>query len=129
MSEAQTTKPCNLEIACAELGRALVKSAKKADEKVLNELLAVLEEQGPYAMALYLRTRHKEVNTSIAPLMAKKLADILRKNQPEQNDDVLMNLLRDIAEDLDDLLLAHEILRTALAYARYYRKAISQQGE
>ena len=127
MSEDRTTE--NLDIICAELGREIAENTKEADEKMLNALLAVVEEQGPYAMALYLRAKHKDINKNIAPLMARRLARLLQKGKPKHNEAALMDLLRDIAEDLDNLLFAHEILRIALSYARYYRKAISQKGE
>lgn len=41
------------------------------EEKILNEALAVLEEQGPYAMFLYISARYKE---GVWPMPFRRIA-------------------------------------------------------
>lgn len=119
MVEAQMT---NLDIQCAELGRRLV-DIRGMDEKTVNALMNVLEEQGPYAMFLYLRARHNQV----AGPVTEQALDFLRKpvifgHKVGETNDVFEAIQR-LAKDLDDLLFVRDLLRTALSYARYHLKA------
>lgn len=115
----------NLDIQCAELGRQLSEipddRGKPIEEKVFNEALAVLEEQGPYAMFLYLNARHKKWATAISEKSLTFLKDVF-KDRLDGAEDSLAAVKR-LAEDLDDLLFARDLLRTALSYARYHLKA------
>ncbi len=120
MSEIQTL---NLDIQCAELGRRLA-NIRGMDEKTVNALISVLEEQGPYAMFLYLHARH---NREIASLISREALDFLKKpeifgHKVGEPDNVL-DAVKNLAGDLDDLLFARDLLRTALSYARYHLKA------
>jgi len=98
------------------------------EERVLNAALAVLEEQGPYAMFLYLQARHEKVakpTSNESPDFSSKSLDFLKdvfKDQLGGVDDILDAVER-LAEDLDDLLFARDLLRVALSYARYHLKA------
>ena len=105
----------NLEVKCAELGEKL---AGKASEKVLNEALAVLEEQGVYAAFLYLRARHGNIAGELLSACQAFLRDVfpLTKEDP-------LETAKELAQNLDNLLFARELLRTAFAYARYHVKA------
>ncbi|WP_210534609.1 hypothetical protein [Thermosulfurimonas marina] len=109
----------NLDIRCAELGRELAK--KVADEKVFNQALAVLEEQGPYAMFLYLKARHDKVAGAICDAFREFLKETFSGRLDGTND--VLDAVKTLAEDLDALLFARDLLRTALSYARYHLKA------
>ncbi len=117
MREAQMT---NLDIQCAELGRQIA-GIRDMDEKTINAALSVLEEQGLYAMFLYLQARHNNV----ASTMSAKTLNFLRDNFRNQLDGVndILEAIKKLSEDLDDLLFARDLLRTALSYARYHLKA------
>jgi len=106
----------NLDIRCAEAGRKLGEAIK--DEKVLNDALAVLEEHGPYAMFLYVRARHKEVTSSLEEPLKKLLGDALHIRENDA-----LDVAKKIAQNLDLLLFARDLLRTALIYARFHLKA------
>jgi len=110
----------NLDICCAELGYQLA-NIKGMEEKVINAALTVLEEQGPYAMFLYLKARHSEVARSIE----EKAMNFLRDIFPDQvgNSKDALDAVKNLAKDLDTLLFARDLLRTALSYARYHLKA------
>ncbi|SNB74488.1 hypothetical protein [Thermoflexus hugenholtzii] len=106
----------NLDIRCAEAGRSLGESIK--DEKVLNDALAVLEEHGPYAMFLYVRARHNNVASDFE----RPLVDLLKETLKRDGKDIL-DIVKSVADDLDALLFARDLLRNALIYARFHLKA------
>jgi len=117
MSEIQMT---NLDIQCADLGRKIA-GIKNMDEKTINAALSVLEEQGPYAMFLYVRARHKEIAPKIEAECAKRLKGTFQNRIPDSQD--MLKVVQALAGNLDDLLFARDLLRTALSYARYHLKA------
>jgi hypothetical protein len=116
----------NLEVRCAELGEKLAK-IDGVSEKVLNEALAVLEEQGVYAAFLYLKARYNVVAGKFLGLCQEFLGEVfsLEQGDPlevalEQGDP--LEVAKALARDLDNLLFARELLRTAFVYARYHVK-------
>lgn len=114
----------NLDIRCAEAGRYLAhieKVEKSALEKALQDALAVLEEQGVYAMFLYLKARHKEVACEFQKCLVELLQEAF--NDKIQTGEDSLKAARKLANNLDDLLFARELLRNALSYARYHLKA------
>jgi hypothetical protein len=116
----------NLDIQCAETGRQLAEikgdKDKRIEEKVLNEALSVLEEQGPYAMFLYVRARHDKIATAFDEACKALLQNAFKDRLGEQAD--VLDIIKSLAEgSLDDLLFARDLLRTALSYARYHLKA------
>ena len=122
MSEVQMT---NLDIQCAELGRKLAEiqddKGNRIEEKVFNEALAVLEEQRPYAMFLYLKAKHNKVADPISSESLRFLRKIFPGRLDGTND--ILDAVKVLAENLDDLLFARELLRIAFSYARYHLKA------
>jgi len=118
----------NLDFECAALGREL---AREADEKLLTDALGVLEEQGVYAFFLYLKAREKNQDT-----IYKKCWDFLKKTPHGQpllsqstNNNNVFDELKSLANQLDDLLFARDLLRQTLIYARYHVKAQSEAGK
>lgn len=111
----------NLDLRCAALGKQL---ADKANEKLLTDALAVLEEQGVYAFFLYLKARGKDEGARVS----EACRDFLKKTpqvQPllaQPTNDVFLEL-QTLAADLDGLLLARDLLRQGLVYGRYHAKA------
>lgn len=119
----------NLDLACAGLGSELA-GIQNAEEKLLTSTLSVLEEQGVYAFFLYLRARGGQPGGEIS----KKCHAFLKKH-PAANplltdgySDVLQHIREKLVDDLDGLLLARDLLRQALIYARYHAKAGSAGG-
>lgn len=117
MSETQIN---NLDIRCAELGRELA-NIPNMEEKILNAALTVLEEQGPYAMFLYLKAKHSDVADPISGKSLSFLKDVFHNRLDGAND--ILDAIKRLAENLDDLLFARDLLRMALSYARYHLKA------
>ncbi len=115
-----SSKPENLDIQCAELGHKLA-GIPNMEEKVINAALSILEEQGPYAMFLFLQARHNTVAGAISEKSLGFLKDVFTNQLDGVND--ILNAVKKLADNLDDLLFARDLLRTALSYARYHLKA------
>lgn len=116
----QVSPITNLDIRCAETGQRLA-GIKGMEEKVLNNTLAVLEEQGLYAMFLYVKARHKEVANKFQEYCVALLQEVFKERIQNKSD--ALEVVRQLAESLDDLLFARELLCNALSYARYHLKA------
>lgn len=110
-----------VDILCAEVGRKLA-NLRNMEEKIFNEALAVLEEQGPYAMFLYISARYKKGN--LAQAFQEHCLSLLREvfGDKIQTDGDALVTIKQLANDLDDLLFARDLLRNALGYARYHLK-------
>lgn len=112
----------NLDFACAKVGKDIANSSSDDLEKVITDALAVLEEQGIYAMFLFLKTRGGSGGENVK----EKIYEFL-KVTPQQapllseNGDVFTSL-QQMAKDLDKLLLARDLVRQALVYARYHAR-------
>lgn len=112
----------NLDLACARTGQAIAEKPSKELEKLVTSALAVLEEQGVYALFLFLKTRGGKA----APTIEQKVREFL-KTTPQRapllsGDGDVFALLQSMSEDLDKLLLARDLLRQTLVYARYHAR-------
>jgi hypothetical protein len=118
----------NMDLACAKAGKTIAERPSKELENLVTSALAVLEEQGIYALFLFLKTR----GGSGAENVNEKIHEFL-KVTPQQapllsdNDDVFISL-QQMAEDLDRLLLARDLVRQTLVYARYHAR-VTQKSE
>jgi hypothetical protein len=115
----------NFDLACAELGRKLAED-NGIDETVFTAALAVLEEQGPYACFLYLKARHGREYELINSKAVVFLSEIV--SDQNQGNDALAFVKR-LADDLDQLLFARDLLRQVFVYARYHAKARASTGD
>ena len=118
----------NLDLACARTGQAIAEKPSKELEKLVTSALAVLEEQGVYALFLFLKTRGGKA----APTIEQKVREFL-KTTPQRapllsGDGDVFELLQSMSEDIDKLLLARDLLRQALVYARYHAR-VPQKSE
>lgn len=121
----------NLDLVCAQAAKTIVdqSSQKKELEKLLTSALAVLEAQGVYAMALFLKAKGSKIGEDLI----QKLREFL-KNTPQQapllSDDAdVFTSLQHMAKDLDKLLLTRDLIRQTLVYARYYARALQGSKE
>lgn len=116
----------NLDLKCAELGERLAREPK-VEEKLLNDALAVLEEQGVYAFFLYLKDRGgdggERVKTECADFLQRVPTD-----RPLLGPGYVFEELQGLGRDLDRLLFARDLLRRALVYGRYHAKARGKRG-
>lgn len=115
----------NLDLACAREGKAIAEKPSKELEKIVTDALAVLEEQGLYASFLYLKAQTKK-SKEIAKSVSDKLFTFL-KAIPQQKPLLpatpdIFPALQALAEDIDKLLLALDLVRQTLVYARYHAR-------
>lgn len=110
----------NLDIRCAEVGRELA-NINDMEEKILSDALAVLEEQGLYAMFLYVKARYKGVASDFQRHCKTLLQEVFNERISTSAD--VLEVVKRLAENLDDLLFARDLLRGALSYARCHLKA------
>lgn len=117
----------NLDLACAKVGKTIAERPSDDLHKVITDALAVLEEQGLYAIFLYLEKAVSETKKKdVAKDIIQKLYKFL-KVTPQQapllsdNADVFTSL-QQMAKYLDKLLLARDLVRQTLVYARYHAR-------
>lgn len=106
----------NLDMECARLGAEL---GTKSHHKTLTDALAVLEEQGVYAFFLFLaqKSERKPIIESCGAFLKEHLPGGFG------SDNDVFKATQEIATDIDKLLLARDLLRQCLIYARYHAKA------
>lgn len=111
----------NFDVKCAQLAEKLAEGANSERENLLTGGLGVLQEQGVYAFFLFLESTKKENSKLISRKCARFLGDqgFFANNGSKK----LFDDLKLLAEKLDDLLFARELLMQALVYARYHAKA------
>ncbi len=119
----------NLDLACAKVGKTIAERPSKELENLVTNALAVLEEQGIYALFLFLKAR----GGTLAENVSQKLHEFL-EGTPQQaplisaNTDNVFTSLQQMADDLDRLLPARDLVRQALVYARYHAR-VPQKSE
>lgn len=119
----------NLDYICIKYGQQMHKDERS--ESIIKNALGVLKEDGVYAMFLWLETKGKEINRKIIPLLNEDaIRKILLKGSDRFPDDFnkLMGTLKDIAQDIDKLLLMKKLLERTLTYALYHSK-INESAE
>lgn len=133
----------NLDYLCMKYGHEIAecKGKKKSDkENLVTKALGVLQENGPYAMFLYLEGASKN---DIAGYCKKILLNLFRKEQqladcikseatiPPKDDKFpnIMAWLRKVSADVDSLFFIKKIYQQVLIYARYHIKALEETKE
>lgn len=121
----------NLDLACAKAGENIAERPSKDLANLITNALAVLEEQGVYALFLFLKAQTGK-NKQIAESVSDKLHEFLKVTPHHTpllpGDDDIFTALQGMAEDLDKLLLAQDLLRQSLVYARYHAR-VPQESE
>ena len=132
----------NLDYLCMKYGHEIAEcEGKKTDkENLVTKALGVLQENGPYAMFLYLEGHSKN---DIAGYCKKALLNLFRKEQqladcikvettiPQKDDKFsdIMAWLRKISSDVNKLFFIKKIYQQVLIYARYHIKALEETKE
>lgn len=132
----------NLDYLCMKYGNEIAEcEGKKTDkENLVTKALGVLQENGPYAMFLYLEDHSKK---DIASYCKRTLLNLFRKEQqladcikseatiPPKDDEFpnIMAWLREVSSDVDRLFFLKKICQQVLIYARYHIKALEETEE
>ncbi len=116
----------NLDYLCIKYGQQMAKDS----ENTIRNALGVLQEDGVYAMFLWLESKDRGIRKEIIPLLneeeiKKYLLNDLQKSDSQNFPEGFMEFcekLKDIAKDIDKLLLMKKILERTLTYALYHAK-------
>ncbi len=113
----------NLDLACAKAGKTIAEKPSKELENLITSALAVLEEQGVYALFIFLKTQGKNVGQTVGSKLHEFLRNIPKQN-PLLSEDVndIFTALQKMDGNLDSLLLSRDLLRQTLVYARYHAR-------
>jgi hypothetical protein len=137
----------NLDKVAAESAQAMVKKAKEDPqvkknvkkpvdtlERLATKALGVLQEQGVYAMMLFLFSRTSD-EKEVAPLIRSQIYEALRKlpgfeteSIEDNSDKALEYFTRKVLNNIDTLLLVRDLYEQTLIYARYAAKAEGKGG-
>jgi hypothetical protein len=114
----------NLDFICAEYGRR-IGDDRTVEEALLNKAIGVLQENGVYALMLYLSSRG-----STERVGAERIRDTLVDLWYDQRLTICTGQRRDhfttaqeLSQNLDKLLLVKSLCEQTLIYARYHAKA------
>ena len=118
----------NLDYICAEYGRRIGDDAAiepELLERMVNKAIGVLQENGVYALVLYLSSRgsrEQAVARNIKAALKKLWYDQrLAICVPPERDE--FETVQQLADNLDKLLLVKDLCEQTLIYARYHAKA------
>lgn len=133
----------NLDKLAAELAQSMVNKAKRdvkgvkkpveTLERLDTKALGVLQEQGVYALMLFLFSRTGDED-KVAPVICAQLYEALRKLPDFKDSDIkyddaekaLKFYTDNVLKNLDTLLLIRDLYEQMLIYARYGAKAAGE---
>ncbi len=129
----------NLDYRCMEYGQKIGKISDSKLENNLRKALGVLQEDGVYAMFLWLEKNARDVRKELVELFNKedetthvKLSNyFLKSNKSFSQDDFdeFCNDLREVAKDIDKLLFMKKLLERTVTYALYHARAKRDKNE
>jgi len=142
-----SNEPFNLDRHAAQYAQKIVAEAKACEikkpvdtlERLVTKTLGVLQEQGVYAMILFLSSRTSD-EKKVAPIIRKHLLDILcgandasnsygipgfeEKETPSEDVNKVLEFFSEhVLNDMDKLLLVRDLYEQTLIYARFGAKA------
>ncbi len=117
-----------IDMICAKYGAIIGEGQDDFSEAFVNRTLGVLQENGIYALFLYLKSQGKGKNEDCASHIQNQLFDLLKQllnnfkgTSGPQND--IPKIIRDeLVEDLNALFFARDLIERTLVYARYHLK-------
>lgn len=120
----------NLDQLCAQYGYKIAEDVHskigKNAENHITKSLGILQEDGVYAFFLFQISRSEREREGA--IMLKDLATSLFRSAGikgfQEQSDTLKAVRDELANDLDQLLLAKRLLEQSLIYARYHAKAL-----
>ena len=121
----------NLDYRCMEYGQKIGKISDSNLENNLRKALGVLQEDGVYAMFLWLEKNASDVRKELVEFFNKeyektkiKLSNYFLDGNKSfsQNFDEFCKDLREVAKDIDKLLFMKKLLERTLTYALHHAK-------
>jgi len=119
----------NLDATCARYGWNIASGTK--DDTLINKALGVLQEQGVYALFLFLKSRgsnEKDKADQIRDKCWKLLTKTIKslENKEWKSNDWPQVLRENLLSDIDSLFFAYQLLEQTLIYARYHAKSLKE---
>lgn len=122
----------NLDQLAAQYAQKIVGDTGKEGEILITKTLGVLQEQGVYAMMLFLFSRtgnEKGLAEKTRPHLYTLLKQLPKFNDSNLDDDNALKFFANtVCGDLDTLLLVKELYEQTLIYARYGAKAAKEES-
>ncbi|HEY8541247.1 MAG TPA: hypothetical protein VIL29_02615 [Pseudothermotoga sp.] len=118
----------NLDFVCVKIAQEIVSSSgdeKKKLENNLRKALGVLQEDGVYAMFLWLEDKDKTVREKLTGLLNEpEIRRYLLNDSARFSRDfaAFCRNLAEVAKDIDKLLFMKRIIERILIYALYHSK-------
>ena len=115
----------NTDMICAKYGSKIART-DKLSEPLVNKSLGVLQEDGVYSFFLFLAAQAKGIQNTPADCIQKDIFDLLKvffQSIKDSREDILSIVRNNLAEDLNNLFLARDIIERTMVYARYHLKA------
>ena len=115
----------NIDMICAKYGSKIAR-IDKLSEPLVNKSLGVLQEDGVYSFFLFLAAQAKGKQNTPADCIQKDIFDLLKvffQSIKDSREDILSIVRNNLAEDLNNLFLARDIIERTMVYARYHLKA------
>ena len=125
----------NLDYLCMKYGQTIPEN--KESETLITKILGVLQENGPYAMFLFLEEKkNKDSTKSVANKCHQAIVNLINEDEiknffasvPSKNPSLkdMSDWLIEVSKDIDMLFFLKKILEQTLLYARYYSKALQK---
>jgi len=105
----------NLDYICIKHAQQL-----PGDEKIFRKALGVLEEDGVYAMFLWLERNQKKTIINGFCRLLNDIKDYICVDEFEEDFNGFAENLKEVASDLESLILVKKILQRTLIYALYH---------
>lgn len=121
----------NTDMICAKYGSKIART-DKLSEPLVNKSLGVLQEDGVYSFFLFLAAQAKGIQNTPADCIQKDIFDLLKvffQSIKDSREDILSIVRNNLAEDLNNLFLARDIIERTMVYARYHLKAKPKEDE
>ncbi len=127
----------NLDLDCAlaggRIGRQFRSDVKKQDlEGLYTSSAAVLAENGPYAMFLYLwsrRDKNKGISETLREGLYLHVCQAVGWNPGSAAGQPMLESVARLSEDFNRLLLVRKVLGQTLSYLRYHAKALAAEPD
>ncbi len=119
----------NLDQLAAQTAQQIVKDASSAKDLdiLVTKTLGVLQENGVYAAALFLKSRSRKAEKELADKICSSLYSLPGRVLPNKEVTSLEDIANKLAGDLDALLLVKQLWEQTLIYVRYGAKAKQQE--
>lgn len=121
----------NLDQLAAQYAQKIVTDGKADIENLITKTLGVLQEQGVYAMLLFLFSRtsnEKNLAEKTRPHLYELLTKLPAFTNSQISDDNALQFFTDtVCNDLDTLLLVKDLYEQTLIYGRYGAKAAAKE--